>query len=193
MVGTTFFLPAPTSVGATTLPTLTFLPGIPALYLLHLYILQVEEFSLNCTEAQQKRQRRPSGSIMSVGIILSLVFPGISNALINEDKSKDAPLGNCPIIEGCNQDPSYANENLDPGFKNFADDSCGSDGDWCKKEVKDPKLDGGNREAIEEDGLPCSTPLTGYNQDDPILVSKTSHNPPKAQPPWSTRSPICPR
>ena len=100
MVGT-FFLPAPTFVGSTTLPTLTFLPGIPALYLLHLYILQVEEFSLNCTEAQQKRQRRPSDSIMSVGIILSLVFPAISNALINEDKSKDAPLGNCPIIEGC--------------------------------------------------------------------------------------------
>ena len=132
MVGT-FFLPAPTFVGSTTLPTLTFLPGIPALYLLHLYILQVEEFSLNCTEAQQKRQRRPSDSIMSVGIILSLVFPGISNALINEDKSKDAPLGDCPIIEGCNQDP---NENLDPGFKNFADDSCGCDGDWCKKEAK---------------------------------------------------------
>ena len=189
MVGT-FFLPAPTSVGATTLPTLTFLPGIPALYLLHLYILQVEELSLNCREAQQRRR---SGSIMSVGITLSLVFPGISNALINEDKSKDVPLGNCPIIEGCNQDPSYANENLDPGFKNFADDSCGCDGDWCKKEVKDPKLVGGDREAIEEDGLPCSTPLTGYNQDDPILVSKTSHNPSKAQPRWSTRSPICPR
>merc|ERR1712012_1073982 len=120
---------------------------------------------------QQKRQRRPSGSIMSVGIILSLVFPGISNALINEDKSKDARLGNCPIIEGCNQDPSYANENLDPGFRNFADGSFGCDGDWCKKEVKDPKLDGGNQVAVEEDDLPCSTPLTGYNQDDPILVS----------------------
>ena len=107
--------------------------------------------------------------------------------------TRDAPLGDCPIIEACNQYPSYANENLDPDLKNFADDSCGCDGSCCKKEVKDPKVDGGNREAIEEDGLPCSTPLTGYNQDDPILVSKTSHNPSKAQPPWSTRSPICPR
>ena len=161
-------------------PTSTFLPGSPALYLLHLYIQQVEErVCLNCMEAKQKRQRSLSGSIMSVGIILSLVFPGISNTHINEDKrSRDAPLGDCPIIEACNQYPSYANENLDPDLKNFADDSCGCDGSCCKKEVKDPKVDGGNREAIEEDGLPCSTPLTGYNQDDPILVSKTSHNPP---------------
>ena len=71
--------------------------------------------------------------------------------------------------EGCNLDPFLTKDNTNPGGQIEAEAGGKSDA-AAKKLGSSSSTSGGAVVAEAKDDLPCSTPLTGYQQDDPILV-----------------------
>ena len=80
--------------------------------------------------------------------------------------------------EDCNSDLSLINKNVNLGGKlDFGAEALGGETDAGAKKFESRgsggrafASSGGKAEAGTKDELPCSTPLDGYQQDDPILV-----------------------
>ena len=84
----------------------------------------------------------------------------------SENTAKVNSLDNPQNHESCNSDLSLTNEKSNPGGKSdFEAEALGGETDAAAK-----KFAGGRAVVETKDDLPCSTPLAGYQQDDPVLV-----------------------
>ena len=96
----------------------------------------------------------------------------------SENTAKVISLNIAQNDEGCNSDLSLINKNVNLGGKlDFGAEALGGETDAAAKKFESRgsggrafASSGGKAEAGTKDELPCSTPLDGYQQDDPILV-----------------------
>ena len=88
----------------------------------------------------------------------------------SENTAKVNSLDNPQNHESCNSDLSLTNEKSNPGGKSdFESEALGGGTDAAAKKFASRRA-GGRAVAGTKDDLPCSTPLAGYQQDDPVLV-----------------------
>jgi len=116
---------------------------------------------------------------MSVNFIFVLLLGKHVNCYldISSDSAKTVISHDSPQNdEGCNLDPFLTKDNAIPGGQIEAEaigvTKDGGKSDAAAKKFGSSSSAGSGGAVVEaKDDLPCSAPLTGYQQDDPILVS----------------------
>ena len=107
----------------------------------------------------------PKSVDMSVNFIVVLLLGKHVNCYldISSDSAKKVISHDNPQNdEGCNMDPFLTKDNAKDGGKSDA---------AAKKFGRSSSSAGSGGAVVEaKDDLPCSAPLTGFQQDDPILV-----------------------
>ena len=120
----------------------------------------------------------PKSVDMSVNFIVVLLLGKHVNCHldISSDSAKTVISHDSPQNdEGCNLDPFLTKDNANPGGQIEAEaigvTKDGGKSDAAAKKFGSSSSAGSGGAVVEaKDDLPCSAPLTGYQQDDPILV-----------------------